>query len=184
MWRCIHSWTLSGRVLPVTDLVRWWPVTVTIPQNVNWDKFAGTGDTKGPTRVYFRLQRTFSCNICIMSASSWVAAVIVLSLYHQVQNCHIKCNEDGLTQSGGEEEEEEGGETLIILEPQYESAGIFPSSYYDSIIRPGRGSLWSVVFLHYISIWQEYFSRSSTSQLFAFSQIRNSHQIQTWKMEK
>ena len=61
----------------------------------------GLGDTKGPTRVYFRLQRTFSCNICIMSASSWVAAVIVLSLYHQVQNCHIKCNEDGLTQSGG-----------------------------------------------------------------------------------
>ena len=26
--------------------------------------------------------------------------IIVLSLYHQDQNCHIKCNEDGLTQSG------------------------------------------------------------------------------------
>ena len=26
--------------------------------------------------------------------------IIVLSLCHQDQNCHIKCNEDGLTQSG------------------------------------------------------------------------------------
>ena len=29
-----------------------------------------------------------------------VFCIIVLSSYHQVQNCHIKCNEDGLTQSG------------------------------------------------------------------------------------
>ena len=29
-----------------------------------------------------------------------MSCIIVLSLCHQDQNCHIKCNEDGLTQSG------------------------------------------------------------------------------------
>ena len=55
-------------------------------------------------RVFFRLYQ-WLCNICIMRPSfpsppHCVFCIIVLSSYHQVQNCHIKCNEDGLTQSG------------------------------------------------------------------------------------
>ena len=36
----------------------------------------------------------------VPAQSPGMYCIIVLSLCHQDQNCHIKCNEDGLTQSG------------------------------------------------------------------------------------
>ena len=56
------------------------------------------------------LDRARSCSLEYLKSlfplsSPWFSppsmyCIIVLSLYHQDQNCHIKCNEHGLTQSG------------------------------------------------------------------------------------
>ena len=50
--------------------------------------------------IIFEIPVPFVLPLLPCSPQLGMYCIIVLSLYHQDQNCHIKCNEHGLTQSG------------------------------------------------------------------------------------